>query len=352
MIDAAGEGAPVVVDARDAAVVQHDAACDWTFTPTNFDPCLLPAPAPLSITSGTYDLDGGATTLPHATFNQSDGSQVVVVHLTSLDMSTGTGLTVHGTRPVILAVDGNVTRKGHTGTASSNSLVGGGGGGGGAGASDGGTGTDGSDGTHTGHGNGGAKGAHIDDSALDPLVAGCPGGGGGTDNGTGTPGAGGGGGGALQISAQLTLTSSALLNAAGAGGGGTTQQTGGGGGGSGGAILFEANAITLSGVVCADGGSGGEGGGSSNPGAAGNAGACTGSGGATTGTINMLGGTGGGGGWKTATTGADAGAASNASPGGFGAGGGGGGGSVGWIRLRAIGQLMSSAVVTPNPRTS
>jgi hypothetical protein len=366
--DAAGDAAPMASDARDG---MGNPACAWSFTPTNFDPCQLPGPAPLSITSGTYDLDSGATALPSMTVMQTDGSLVLVVHLASLDMSAGTTLNVHGSKPVILAVEGNANlagtvriragaddvarctaRAGHDGTASSNSLVGGGGGGGAAGAGDGGNGTDGSDGTHSGHGTGGARGAHLDDTAISPLVAGCPGGSGGSDNGTGTPGAGGGGGGGLQISAQLTLTSSAVLDASGAGGGGTTAQTGAGGGGSGGAIFLEANAITVSGLVCADGGSGGEGGGSSNPGAAGNAGACTGAGGATTGQINMLGGDGGGGGWKNATGGGNAGAASNASPSGLGAGGGGGGGSVGWIRLHAIGQLMSSAVVTPNPRTS
>src|SRR5437016_2436591 len=80
--DAAIADAPRVIDATDAPALDGSTAC-WTFAPTNFDPCALPAPQPLSI-AGTIALDVDSTTLPSISMTQSDGSIVKVIHVSML----------------------------------------------------------------------------------------------------------------------------------------------------------------------------------------------------------------------------------------------------------------------------
>ena len=365
MID--GPGSNVILDAR-----MIDASPCWQWTPTNFDSCTLPAPAPLSVTGAlTISTDSPPNTLPSTVLTQSDNSHLLVFHLSSLDISGS--LTITGSIPVVFAVDtsatieGSVatsagandttrcaTRAGSPGTASTASDTGGGGGGGAAGADDGGDGTDGTNGNSpNGHGNHGAHGSKIT-STLSPLVAGCAGGKGGSTNGNGTPGVGGSGGGAVQISAQQSITIDGVINAAGHGSSVPTAQTGAGGGGSGGAVFLEGGAVTIaaSASVCADAGAGGQGGGSSNSGNGGSTSPCSSTAGAVQLTTNLdnFGGTGGTGGFRTTTKGGNAGPASNDSAGGHGAAGGGGGGGVGWIRLRGANSAPTvTGVLTPAP---
>jgi hypothetical protein len=371
-IDAPGSGSGSAVD---ASIDAPDASPCWSWTTTNFDSCALPQPpVPLSVSGAmTISTDAPPSNWPSTVLTQSDGSHILVVHLSSLDVSGI--LVINGSMPIVLAVDGTATINGpiattagannpaqcgtRTGVAGRSSNVadtGGGGGGGGAGADDGGDGTDGTNGNHAnGNGTHGGHGTHVA-STLSPLIAGCAGGAGGTSNGAGTAGTGGAGGGALQISAQASITVSSTVTAAGLNqsGGTTAQQTGGGGGGGGGAVFLESGSITISAGshVCADGGAGSEGGGSSNPGAAGGTSPCSGTAGATTTAFNMLGGTGGNGGFRATTKGGNAGPASNDSTGGHGAGGGGGGGGVGWIRMRGVTSAPAiSGTVSPAPST-
>src|ERR1043165_1238350 len=51
--------------------------CAWSYMPTNFDPCMLPAPAPYDVETAT-SLDVGSTTLPKQIVNQSDNTPLMV----------------------------------------------------------------------------------------------------------------------------------------------------------------------------------------------------------------------------------------------------------------------------------
>jgi len=175
----------------------------------------------------------------------------------------------------------------------SSSHFAGGGGGGGGGTTLGAAGGSGrcSNGDHTPGGGGG--GGICGTAALVPLAGGAGGGGGGDGSVGGTNGyPGGGGGGAIQISARTSIAVTGSIRARGGNGFGTTGTDGGGGGGAGGSILLEARAITITGVLTVDGGSGGISGAG-----AGGAGATTTFGPATGAsfTANGQGGTGGGG---------------------------------------------------------
>jgi hypothetical protein len=332
--------------------------CAWSYMPTNFDPCELPAPGSLTVSTNTT-LDTSSTTQPKKVITQNDGTTITVIHLSQFTVDPLVTLTVTGTG-VVFAVDGEATingtivvaagsdnathcakGRGTNGADSTTANSGGGGGGGGAGDDDGG---DGGDGSGAQAGAKGAKGGKVE-SKLSPLRGGCPGGTGGRLNGAGTAPAGGRGGGALQISTNTKISIGGFIDAAGRGGAGTTAKVGGGGGGSGGGIFLEGPRIDagLASRICADGGSGGEGGGITALGNNGEAGACTAIGGAQTdNTPNSSGGDGGSGGFLASPGGGNA---QNGVTGD--AGGGGGGGGVGWIRIESPDFNNNGAVITP-----
>lgn len=335
-------------------------AC-WSYTPTNFDPCVLPPGTALHISADTT-INADSTMLPKLVVNQPDGSQLTVIHLDSLTVDNTRVLTLQGSTPIAFAVEGAVTLSGYINAASGidnttycatskggagmDSTDGGAGGGaGGGGAAAGGKGTNGSGSTP----GTGALASAAATSNLAPMRAGCSGGNGGKNAGAGTFGAGGRGGGGLQISTNtsITVSGTAVLDAAGRGGkGGPDVRIGGGGGGAGGAIFLEGPDISIAAnaVVCADGGSGGEGGGSSLAnGNNGNNGKCDGAGVATTDvTFNATAGSGGDGSFKGSPQGGAAGTSSSSGA------GGGGGGAVGWIRLKSPSLAVSSgAILTP-----
>jgi len=343
----------------------------WSYTPTNFDVCALPAPGTLqgSVSGLTIDTDNlGSLGAYASTIAQSDGVHLVVLHLTDLEISGS--WSTQGSAALVLAVDGAITidpgavllvmsdssdplactpatgqtLAGNSGAMSANSGVGGGGGGGGAGA---GKGASGGNGDGAGHGNGGGmqNGVAMD---VTPLHGGCEGGDGGSAGGTGTPGVGGLGGGALQFSTNTSIDVFGHIEAIGQGATlAATAKTGAGGGGGGGALVLEGPAIHVesNGVLCADGGSGGNGGGQTSTGSAGATSPCDGKNPAPGGDQHNNGGAGGDGGYATtdATTGA-------VGQGGSNAGGGGGGGGVGWIHLHQVMGMPTvdgGAVITP-----
>jgi hypothetical protein len=332
--------------------------CAWSYTPTNFDPCMLPAPAALTVATSTT-IDTATTMLPKKLITQSDATTITVIHLSQLTVDPLATLTVTGTG-IVFAVDGPVDINGtlvavggndntvhcedSRGTPGSDSNDTGGGGGGGGGAAAANDGGDGGDGSGTQAGGKGSKGSKVS-STQSPLRGGCRGGNGGRFNSLGQASAGGRGGGALQISTNDKITIRGMLDAAGrGGGGGPSAHIGGGGGGSGGAIFLEGPTIELglASRLCADGGSGGEGGGVTVAGNSGVTGECTGIAGAQTEeTFNSAGGPGGGGGYLVSSSGGNAGGATSSG------GGGGGGGGVGWVRVKSPNVDNNGAVITP-----
>jgi len=363
-----GPGADGVPGDGDAGIVPDASTVCWQYAPTNFEPCGLPPPMVIDL-MGTDSLTFDTDNPPAAGMvrPQTSGPDVVVIHLSSLETAPNTTLTVTGARPLILAVEGNVTiagdivtragandttacgnASGAPGTMSGSGPASGGGGGGATGGSDGGDGGDGNNGSAVNSGAHGAKGASIGGTPASPLRGGCRGGNGGSNNGGGTPGVGGGGGGALQISARGSLASTGFIDAAGYSASIATARTGGGGGGAGGTIFLEAPSVTVAGRLCADGGAGSEGGGGMSSGGPGGRSPCTGSSGAVGGNITSFGGNAGGGGHRNNAIGATGGPGAN--DGVNGGGGGGGGGGVGWIRLRAVGGTPgNTAVASPAP---
>ena len=338
--------------------------CAWSYTPTNFEPCALPAPGVLTVSSDET-LDATTTSQPTSVITQSDGTSITVIHLSQLTVSPLATLTVTGTG-IVFAVDGQVeingtivavggaddatqcaSGRGLGGTDSQDDTGGGGGGGGGAGAEDGGAGGAG-DGPQPG--SAGVPGSHAT-STLSPLRGGCPGGSGGRRGETGTAGVGGRGGGALQISTNDRIQIGGMLDAAGRGGAGApSARYGGAGGGSGGAIFLEGPHVDLgfAARVCADGGSGGEGGGATVVGKGGQASPCSGLGRAQTSvTEGSFGGAGGRGGYMFSTSGESGQSGTESQETDSGGGGGGGGGGVGWIRIASPDFGNGGAVVTP-----
>jgi hypothetical protein len=334
--------------------------CAWSDTPTNFDPCMLPAPATLTV-SGNVFLDTASTTLPKKLIAQNDGTTITVVHLSQLTVNQFSSLIITGSG-VVLAVDGAVTingtivavggegnethcatAKGSTG-ADSQTAAGAGGGGGAAAAENGGTA---GSGDGTGAGAGGTRGSKVS-TTFSPLRGGCRGGNGGRYNGAGTAPVGGRGGGAIQISTntKISIAGGAAIDAAGrGGGGGSGAHVGGGGGGSGGSIFLEGPQMSFgfASLACADGGSGGEGGGATVGGNDGRTGRCNSLQAAETpNTMNSAGGDGGPGGYALSKPGGP-GVSSTTSAG----AGGGGGGSVGWIRIKSPNISNDGLVTTP-----
>lgn len=345
----------------DGGPPSEGAICGWSYAPTNFDPCMLPAPGSLTVSNNSM-LDVNTSNQPKKVLTQSDGTMITVIHLSQLTVDPFVTLTLNGSSGVVFAVDGDVTINGNLiavagsdnatqcasgrgGTAgdSTNPNSGGGGGGGGAGADDGGGG---GAGEGTSSGAAGMPGTKAT-STLSPLRGGCRGGQGGRRDTSGVSPMGGRGGGAIQISSNTKITVNGFIDASGRGGsGGTATGVGAGGGGSGGGVFIEAPNIGLgfASGLCADGGSGGEGGGAS-AGANGEPGACTAFGRAQTSNSDTnQGGNGGDGGYRFGTSGA----AGQAGQGG-GAGGGGGGGGVGWVRVKSPNVDDSGSVITPAP---
>ena len=214
--------------------------------------------------------------------------ELLVVPLQSLNIAPGSTLRVTGSRPVVLAVFGDVNvagtidvsangstggpgqnwncepgsnnSKGGNGADTSSDGQANGGGGGGAFRAVGGKGGNG--GVQVGGAGGLARGSDL----LSPLIPGCNGGWGG-----GCGAAPGGGGGALQLAAsgRIDVTGS-LLARGGNGVNGCDRSGGATGGGSGGGILVEGDQVFITGgTLLADGGRGGNGangGGSGGPG--------------------------------------------------------------------------------------
>ena len=345
----------------------HDATGDgsgsgctgWSFMPTNFDPCTIPAATgPLDVMSADQT-PINTSTCPQYTFNNQ---RVCLYHYTSVTIA-GT-VTINGAVPVIIVSDTDMTVSGtiiapptnmallfcDVPTPTDGGVAGAGGGGGGHGAQ-GGVGGAGTTAART------AGGAAQGMQAIAPLRPGCPGGRGGNGVANGTTaigGRGGYGGGALELSArgQLHVTGKIVINGEGGAGGqyvvanGTPMGAGGGGGGTGGSLLLEGDTVTIGpgAGACAVGGGGGQGAdfGPLNSGSPGTtATTCTQApgGGPTSGGA----GNGGNGGVLSGPTGG--------TDGDSGHGGGGGGGAEGRIRVHAINgsSIEPTAIVAPMP---
>ncbi|HEY8208178.1 MAG TPA: putative metal-binding motif-containing protein [Myxococcaceae bacterium] len=348
----------------------YDGSCGalFRYTPANFTPPaigMFALPQRFNCGTSTFDSSPGAAnpfqtwcnqpTPPVIVTPQGGGIDAVVLPMRGLRVDNNNTLRLIGTRPVILAVFGDVTvdgtlnanGSGNTPGAGGNSPACGGsgvggagsaasssGGGGGGGAFGGGGGT----GGNSEQGAAGAIGGSMNGPiTLSPFRGGCGGGTGGDSGGSG-----GGGGGGVQVSASDSMIIRGRVGAPGGGGqGGQGDQSGGGGGGSGGAILLEALSMTFtSGArVTVNGGGGGEGDNCCASGTWDGAGggngrndnANTAGGGDTSGGTGGAGGAGGAGPTNAADgfvgTSATAGSATVRG------GGGGGGGGVGRIRL-------------------
>jgi hypothetical protein len=355
----------------------------FPYAPSNFDPVTIaptlvlpdggvPAAINLGCVATFNSTDGGfnwcsGQPLPAFTvISQPGGPNAMVLSMTGLTV-TGT-LNLIGSRPVILAVWGDVTVP-STGTISAASTLAGNDGagqgssgctaengfndantgGGGAGGGYGTRGADGGNGNATAHG--GRGGAPFGGVIIQPLVAGCPGGTGGKSS-PNTGGAGGSGGGAVQISAAGTLNIAGVVTASAAGGSGgmsvNPKANGGGGGGSGGSVLLEGWRILIPSTakLTANGGGGGEG--SNNSGADGTNGGDGSQTNATpvgSGNNTICGGSGGTSGTATAAPGPGVNSTSNC-------GGGGGGGAVGKVTVNApFTCQMDAGVQSPKATT-
>ena len=248
----------------------------WSFVPTNFDPCSIPAAtAPLSLTStDTLTLDSSdAAACPSFTY-QSE--RACVKHFTHVQIDGK--LKITGPLPVIIVSDSDIVVGGSVvGLASisdSTACQAGAGSNGGTGAEGAGGGghltAGGLGGRGINGGTGGAAGQPFGAAALVPLELGCAGAKGGDGVGPSAGGAGGAGGQALELAAQtsIQITGTITVNGAGGHGGKAVQAAGGGGGGGGGAagsLFLESPAITITAAhVCALGGGGGQGGNGGN----------------------------------------------------------------------------------------
>jgi len=376
-----GDAGVTTADAIETCVPHARACSCWTYAPSNFDPCNSCAPtmmSPLAFPAGTYVLDTDANIVGSEVQDQG-GLPVRVVFASSMTVGAGATVTIHGSLPLILAIEGDVlidgtidggataTRSGPGGglavtcVTATGGDAGGNGGDiyGGSGGGGGGFGTiagAGGDGWGVGaQGNGGLAGSAIGAAAITPLRGGCRGGrgrAGWVSTGSQLAGVGGYAGGAIQISTCASASISGTIDTHGGGGTGggknpATFRSGGGGagGGAGGAIVMEANDLQIiaGAGLCANGGSGGEGGSETLDGASGAAGTCS-----TTTAANTVdsvpeGGNGGPGGVRASAAGTGVvGSPQNG-------GGGGGGGAVGRIRLFGAGSLTldGGAVISP-----
>jgi hypothetical protein len=327
--------------------VDADTTC-WisSVMPTNFAPCERTFPVsqgPLAYTASTsISTDDGA---PY-TFK---GTEMMVLHVDGFMIPAGVVVMVSGTRPLLIASEGDVMIGGEIIFDASKSSGGcplktdsvmanvdGPGGFGGSYGSVGGRAGD----SGAGDMNSEQEIANGNETLIG-LRSGCEGQVGGAAPST-LGGAGGTAGGAIQISSTtvIAIAGSVLANG---GAGGAGQHTskgsgGGGGGGSGGAIVVEAPTVSIGGLVCAVGGGAGQGGG-----------AMSGDAGVTS--PNCFGGRGGD---SAASNGGPGGAGADSVPavpgmlGGSDGGGGGGGGGAGRIRITAP-TLSHDGVITPDP---
>jgi hypothetical protein len=382
-LDGGAADAPRAADAAPHDASVPDATSCWPFTPTNFDPCSLPAsngsvvermPYTFNTDTGVATFDNGTTNTPKSTLLPQAGATSIRVVVFD-EYTVLAPLHIVGSHPLLvvskdaLEVGDVIDASASTGpdgvstpgpggndafacTASTGTkgdpgqgAAGSGGGGGGAFGAGGGHGGAGS-GTGSG---GGASGGAPSGSGVSPLRGGCAGGAGGGSGG----GVGGAGGGAIQFEAQglLVIELNGLVQASGAGGQRGSGSGGGGGAGAGGAVFLEAGQVQLIpaagfsvAAVCANGGSGGEGGGTGSS-ANGAAGSCDPEVGSRTIDTSPTGGDGGDGSARDAPVGLS----------GFpalpdNAGGGGGGAGVGRVRIHSVfTPVVINAAVTPTP---
>jgi hypothetical protein len=294
---------------------------------------------------------------------EPEAGSICVIYATEIDVAGSATVTGTGSRPLVFAATGAITIAGTLDVSSYYQMGAGAGsdpatcmierepttdsmgaGGGGAGGSFGGKGGTGGNGA-TGSAIGGAPGDAVSPPAF--PRGGCRGGASGSPFGGGP----GQGGGVLWIVSgdQIALASTGRVLAAGAGGGpgfgfgGEEGGSGGHGGGSGGFLRVAAPAITIAGVVIANGGGGGEGGDPMTQGKPGFDGAAVTQPSMAGGGGSPAGGDGGNGATGTVLDGAP-GSPSMAAAG---AGGGGGGGGAGAIVLAAETLTTTGATISP-----
>jgi hypothetical protein len=359
--------------ACDGGMCNAQSACvptvTWPYTPSNFTLAQLPTPSntvTIGCTTATIRTQSAApyavfegwcsgAVVPNFTLGTMNGATApVIVSMLGLDVTNNSVLRVSGVRPVILAVQGDVTVSGDilagavawqngaggnldcpgnarptTGSCNTNACGGGGGGGYGSAGRDGGNG-------EAGGAPGGVFGNSFGQPELVPLVGGCAGAAGGGPV-AANRADGGGAGGGLQISARGTMTITGSVSSVGGGGSGAlaNSKSAGGGGGSGGAVLLEAIHFSMgnNGWISCNGGAGGEGSDSNDTGANGGDGMIASTSSATCSNDANNGGTGGQG--ATSTT-APANGNSGISTSEHGSGGGGGAG-MGRVRINSSG---------------
>ncbi|MET0387322.1 MAG: hypothetical protein ABW321_15245 [Polyangiales bacterium] len=319
-----GANGPKRISDEGSAATTTYCSSGFSFTPSNVNM------AGISFTSApTVTLSCGGTVTFNSTNNtwtsycagqtqptpvvqtQSGGPDIVVLPFKAFQLSSGTTLSLVGTRPVVFMVEGNATVAGIMNASANGTTAGAGGnwscgssaGGDGAGSGSlngpGGAGggflTKGGNGGSSGSGTVGAGGAIRGTAALKPLIGGCPGG-----QGHNGPTGLGGGGGAIQISAGGALSVTGTIRAnGGVGPNGSSNDSGGNGGGSGGALLLEGATVTTSGTIELNGGKGGSG---QSGGTGGNGSTSTASAGSVGGSGGSDGGGGGGGGYGRRVT--------------------------------------------------
>jgi hypothetical protein len=245
-----------------------------------------------ALPTGNYDVLGMTSVSTDSdctqVVSQPGGSELCVI--SGIDIHINDALDATGSRPLVLVathtlevngvidvssyrvVNGGSVTAEHIGAGEAPSALcsgagkggddGSAGAGGGAGGSFGGTGGMGATGR-----NGIGGGPGVPASAVIPsfVRGGCAGTAGGNNSGNGR-GRGAHGGGAVYLIANVSITISGTVQAGGEGGFGGDVGAGGGGGGAGGLIGFDAPAVTVTGIVYANGGGGGEGGGANQAG--------------------------------------------------------------------------------------
>jgi hypothetical protein len=274
------------IDGRDAGATSDAVAPAFDFRPSNIPGDLLATPpagpfivdrglCPSGAVNVQIDVDvdkgtiagcSGLAADPSSLFRQTrqaDGSPLAVLFATKVVIGPEVVVTLHGSSPFALIATETIevagrlegAAHGYQGLLGSHSGLSGRKGdgmgpGAGAGASVGGGGGGGFCGRGGDGGQGNRGGGQNASAALVPLV-------GGSSGGNGQVWYAGAGGGAIELVAAraITITGSGVVHAGGAGG-----EHEGGGGGSGGAILLEAPAVAVAGILAVNGGGGGSGG--------------------------------------------------------------------------------------------
>lgn len=319
-----------------------------TETPSNATDVLILTGASSYDTTTHVLSTGGVTSMPPFARLATTAGEIDVVFIASLTIAASANFRVQGPNPLVIASRGTIEIRGvvnvanagagnrsdcgtSTGANGLPNAGGSGGGGGGGFQGEGGFGGSGDkEGTPTPNANGGAL-------AVMPagLLGGCSGGLGGSTS-VDSAGKGGGAIGFASASDIVVETTGVIHAGGGPGLGGGCAACGGGGGGSGGMILLEARAVTVSGILAANGGSGGEGGTGRN-GEAGKPSLSAAVGGQG-GDVN-----GGGGGHGSITTTLEGGDSTDRLNG----GGGGGGGAAGFIAIGARELALPTTILSP-----